>query len=294
MTGPATQLRFVLAGAALAMTATACSAQPGSSSPHGTGLTAPAITQSALPVSYSAAEAALVLSEYIDPNGQSLALKARSILVAQCMHTNGFPDYTAQVYQTPTSASLVDTGGPYGYLDAGNATTYGFHSPDAAMTGGAQLTIPAGGDHPAQSRQVGQCTTTVQAKLTKDYQAAGSMLPDSLWDEAATATLTDPRVEAADALWAGCLKSAGFSAANPTALARSYLNTAAAKTSAEYSAASADVSCTKSTNLAGVYFAVLDGYQQEAVDANSQQLTAVKAAIDAEGVYAEKLIAANG
>lgn len=49
--------------------------------------------------------------------------------------------------------------------------------------------------------------------------------------------------------------------------------------------AEADAACTQSTNLAGVYFAVLNGYQDELIAANQQTITQVKQAVQAQSAY---------
>jgi hypothetical protein len=47
----------------------------------------------------------------------------------------------------------------------------------------------------------------------------------------------------------------------------------AAQKAAQIAQAEADAACTQSTDLAGIYFAVQAGYEQQIVDANQQQLS---------------------
>jgi hypothetical protein len=114
---------------------------------------------------------------------------------------------------------MTDVGGPHGYLDAQNAGTYGLHSPDPlGLLGPIHPT--GGGGSPAKTTHESQCMGPGRTRLGKNFEAANSTLPDSLWNMSASSTLADTRVLAADVAWSACVRSAGFRAKNPAEPAR--------------------------------------------------------------------------
>ena len=72
----------------------------------------------------------------------------------------------------------------------------------------------------------------------------------------------------------------GYDYGTPNELVNSVMNVlrtastlTAAQTAAQIAEAEADAACTQSTDLAGIYFAVQAGYEQQIVDANQPQLS---------------------
>jgi hypothetical protein len=284
--------RSTVCCALLVAAASACSsAGAGQGGSPQAGLPTPSLASTTEPASYSAAEAALPLHAYLGTGAQTTFIRARGILVENCVHKNGFSDYRAATAHISTAEGSPDTGGPYGYLDARNSASIGFHSPNR-ITGGAggATHMPTTSMAPAEAAQAGKCEASVQATLDQKFKAAGSAIADGLWNQAGEATMADPRVKAANMSWSTCMKSKGFTTNDPVALVMTY-QAKPSVTSEEISAATADVECTRSTGMAGVYFGVLTAYQQLLIDRNIQQLTAYKQAVDAESVYVEQVIA---
>ncbi len=99
----------------------------------------------------------------------------------------------------------------------------------------------------------------------------------------------DPAVKTATKPWSACMSRNGFSYADPGPVFRTALQVmygggrggispdtpvGASANSTQLALATADASCTQSTDLAGIYFAVQASYEQQLVTANQAALTA--------------------
>lgn len=105
---------------------------------------------------------------------------------------------------------------------------------------------------------------------------AGAELLGRLYAASLAALDKDPRVSAATTAWQGCMGAAGFPGVTPQGLVDWYRGrpqAAAEVPPEEIAAATSDAACTTGTNLAGIWFEVLSGYQKQLIDANQQELT---------------------
>ncbi|HXP21832.1 MAG TPA: peptidoglycan-binding domain-containing protein [Streptosporangiaceae bacterium] len=96
--------------------------------------------------------------------------------------------------------------------------------------------------------------------------------------------VADQAVIKATRQWSACMLTNGYGRTDPNTLLHSELpvinsggqsnaTPSAAQNGTQIAAAEADAACTQSAGLAGIYFAVQAGYEQQIVDANTQQLS---------------------
>ncbi|MEV7776489.1 hypothetical protein [Kitasatospora sp. NPDC086791] len=220
-------------------------------------------------------------------------IQARNLLVVSCMHRAGFAAFTGdglQPAQPPDNATALPAG-PWGYLGAQAAATLGFHPPKRTLP--RPNAAPAGSGEAYDAARV-DCDRQAAERLGSP-PATGTDLVARLFDESTAATAKDARVVAATGRWTACMTSAGFPATAPEELPRKYQSTPEA-TPAELAAARADADCTATSNLAGVWFAALAGYQRQLIDRNAQALTAQQEAVRAQDTKLTRLLAdeANG
>ncbi|MBV2152295.1 hypothetical protein [Kitasatospora sp. SUK 42] len=214
-------------------------------------------------------------------------IQARNMLVVSCMHRAGFSAFTGdglQAAQPPDNATALPAG-PWGYLGAEAAATLGFHPPK--RTAPRPDAAPVGAGEAYDNARV-DCDRQAAEQLGSP-PAAGAELVGRLFDESMKAAAKDARVVAATRAWTVCMTAAGFEAATPDELARKYQTTPEA-TPAELAAARADADCTATSNLAGLWFAVLAGYQRQLIDRNAQALTAQQEAVRAQDARLTRLI----
>ncbi|MFE6055070.1 hypothetical protein ACFQ6N_30335 [Kitasatospora sp. NPDC056446] len=210
------------------------------------------------------------------------------MLVVSCMRRAGFAAFDGdglQSAQLPDNATALPAG-PWGYLGPEAAASLGFHPPKRPLPRPA--TAPAGSGEVYDTARV-DCDRQATEQLGSP-PAAGGDLVDRLFDESMTATAGDARVMAATRQWSGCMTAAGFAATAPQELPRRY-QAAPETTPAELAAARADADCTARSNLAGVWFAVLAGYQRRLIDRNAEALTAQREAVRAQDAKLTRLLA---
>ncbi|MFI9322866.1 hypothetical protein ACIGXI_24245 [Kitasatospora aureofaciens] len=234
----------------------------------------------------------LPLSAYqADDRSAVKEIQARNALIVSCMHRAGFSAFTGdglQAAQPPDNATALPAGA-WGYLGAEAAATLGFHPPK--RTPPRPNPAPAGSGEAYDGARV-DCDRQAAERIGSP-PAAGSRLVGRLFDESAKATAKDARVVAATRQWSACMTTAGFGATTPEELPQRY-QTAPEVTPAELAAARADADCTAGTELAGLWFAVLAGYQRQLIDRNAEALTAQKEAVRAQDAKLTELIAGEG
>ncbi|WP_329489331.1 hypothetical protein OG618_22475 [Kitasatospora sp. NBC_01246] len=214
-------------------------------------------------------------------------IQARNMLVVSCMQRAGFTGFGGdglQAAQAPDNATALPAGA-WGYLGAEAAAVQGFHPPKRALP---RPVAPAAG--PAEAYDA--------ARVDCDRQAAerigsppgpGAELVGRLFDESIGATGRDARVAAATGEWSTCMAAAGFRVDDPAALPERY-RAVAEITPGELATARADADCTARSNLAGIWFAVLAGYQRQQIDRNAQALTAQQEAVRAQDAKLTRLV----
>ncbi|MFF1870410.1 hypothetical protein [Kitasatospora herbaricolor] len=201
----------------------------------------------------------------------SQALRA---LITKCMHEGGYATFTRDDAlnegKRPDGATALPAGA-FGYLSESVAATQGFHPSPETVAAPARREL-----EPAEERAVQTCMEAAFAQLNNP-DTAGSELVGRLYDESLAVLAKDARVSAATTDWQGCMSAAGFPGVTPQGLVDQYHaggpQAPAGPSPEELAAAKADAVCTARTNLAGIWFEVLTGYQKQLIEANQQKLT---------------------
>ena len=210
-----------------------------------------------------------------DDAGATRLLAVRA-LTATCMHGAGYAAFTPQDAVNEGSGARPDNAtalpaGPFGYIPESLAATQGFHGARATAVPQPRRALEA-----AEEKALQECTGSVFSQVQEPDQA-GAELVSRLFAESQAALDKDARVAGAVQAWSDCMNKAGFPGASPTGLMDQYRRTAAATptpTPEELAAARADAACTTSSNLAGIWFETLAGYQNQQIASHQQQLTA--------------------
>ncbi|MFI9361531.1 hypothetical protein ACIG5E_10755 [Kitasatospora sp. NPDC053057] len=199
---------------------------------------------------------------------------------------------------------------------------YGYFAPDRVATTGYDAITATDTRTPASAttQQVLAGRDSTGAPLTQ-YQGkavpkggclkealdavGGSMAmtpdPSALPGGGPKVPLTDPRIVAADHQWSGCMKTHGFTYANP---ADAYMDprwrdqnpgagAAVTHSPAEIATATADDACKRSTNLMGIAVAVQTAYDQQYIAAHADDLAKFAQRVKQHIADCEKLIAAG-
>ncbi|MFJ4487384.1 hypothetical protein ACIP3D_34115 [Streptomyces longwoodensis] len=232
----------------------------------------------------------LPLSEYGTSEQDDLLLyQTNEALVAQCMTSHGYATYskrrtTAPSKKTRAEREVVRPAGDWGYIGGATAKRAGFH---------VAVQVPISkGPTGRELKDYNVCWDRADKKLPSLTDTKGWKLTQDLFGRSLQQAAEDSRVAAARKNWSSCMSTAGHPADDPQKLADSFRDTMKASVM-EIAAAIADESCTRSTNLAGIYFAVLAGYQQHLVAANTKVLTDYKKQVDARVDRAAHLLAAT-
>jgi hypothetical protein len=285
-----THNRLTLVGAACFAGALLGGCSAAATGGGGPSLAVPTITASPAPTSYYAVEMAQPLAAYETSQSEEVTVAdASGLLISSCLQKSGY-DIPASEFSAQNGTPDVTEFGPYGFVDP-NHGTYGLRlHAVASPAGDGSIPLPGG---QAEEKKSSQCEQASMAQLGDND--ADSALINNLISEAQSAAGTDPRVTAASSAWSQCMKQNGFSYSDPAAVASavSPARTASASSS-EIAVAEADWSCTNSTDLSGIYFAVEAGYQDELIQENIQQLTSVKKDVQTELAKAASVIAGGG
>ncbi|MFB7616379.1 hypothetical protein [Kitasatospora sp. NPDC056181] len=218
-------------------------------------------------------------------------IQARNALIVSCMRKAGYTGFGGdglQAAQAPDNATALPAGA-WGYLGTAVAGVQGFHPPKRTLP---RPTGPAAGSGEAYDSARVDCDRQAAERIGSP-SGPGTELVGRLFDESVAATGRDTRVTAATGEWSACMTAAGFTADAPAALPERF-RAAPDVTPAELATARADADCTGRSNLAGIWFAVLTGYQQQLIDRNAQALTAQKEAVRAQDAKLARLLAGDG
>jgi hypothetical protein len=262
----------------------ACTAAP-REGPDAT-VSTPSIGRPPPPASAQAAVSAEAFTPYAGlgvSSNDGLALgQSTDALAGECMTAEGYPGVSVAGTIVPiqTGGGLVDLSFPepwggWGYLGAADAQQYGF------QFGPNPPAIPA-----AEQAAAGKCGTIVQdfSNALAPRALAGIFI---LGKDINTDVQQDAAVHAAIRAWSACMAKNGYSFRQPQdvpyqeqqAMYPVYPVNPSAPVSpsaqkAQLAAAVTDASCTQSSDLAGIYFAVQASYEQQLVTANQQALNA--------------------
>ncbi|GAA2146755.1 hypothetical protein GCM10009760_36850 [Kitasatospora kazusensis] len=243
------------------------------------------------PESGAAGLAGMPLTAYqTDDQDLRQEVTVQASLVVSCMHKAGFTGFTTADYPTAARAEGPGTlaAGAWGYLGAGTAAAQGFHQPTSPTAAGTPPVAPEDSEPYVTARV--DCDRQVADQL-KPVDQPGSDLVNRLSAESLQDADQDNRVTTATWAWAACMLKAGYAATSPEALAQHYRDSAGAPSATELATARADADCTGRSGLAGVYFAVLAGYQQQQITQNTTALTAHQQALKDQHQRFAKLLA---
>ncbi|MQS16119.1 hypothetical protein F7Q99_28760 [Streptomyces kaniharaensis] len=209
---------------------------------------------------------------------------ARKALVVNCMKSRGHPSYLGQnmVWVSGGDNEARRPAGAWGYIGLTAAKRQGFH-PGQSLPNVAGLTG-------AEDQDFQACQGAADKELPRLAGTSGWTLTQRLFAQSLQQTKADRRVSAARERWSACMTAAGRPAQDPEILAAGPWETAK-PTVDEIAASTAAESCTTSSELAAVYFAVLTGYQRQLVSANATVLVAYRKQVQAQADQVSDLMA---
>ncbi|MEV5989258.1 hypothetical protein AB0L85_30455 [Streptomyces sp. NPDC052051] len=233
----------------------------------------------------------LPLSAYgTSEQDDDLLFRTRKALVVRCMKSRGDKTYSGQnmirvAAKSSEESEAVRPVGAWGYIGRATAKSRGFHTAVALPSG-------AGGGSGYSQKDFNACSAEADKQLPGLANTDGWKLVRTLFDRSFQQTGTDRRVVTARKRWSACMTAAGHPAQDPEELAAGPWNTDR-PTANEIAAATAAESCTGSSRLAAVYFAVLTGYQRQLISANSTALTAYQKQVAESTSRAARLLAGS-
>jgi hypothetical protein len=255
-------------------------------------LTPPVISASATaPVTGYDGLVGLPLSAYgTSEQDDNLLYRTRKALVVRCMKSRGHASHSGQgttriAAKTEEEKEAVHPADAWGYIGRATAKRIGFHIGVELPTGAPGLTGQA-------AKDFNTCSDEADKQLPNPNLAGsqGWKLTQGLFGKSFQLAAADSRVSAARKRWAACMTAAGHPAQDPEKLAAGPWKTTKA-TDDEIAVATADASCTGSSRLAAVYFAVLTGYQRQLISANIATLTAYQKQVREQTGRAARLLA---
>jgi hypothetical protein len=264
------------------LAATACSAGSSAKKPD-TGVTAPSVGKPAMASSIAAALARQAFTPYAElgvaaddglaPN------EATSSLGAACMTDAGYPNDTGGL---PDEEQIGDTlrgttaFGAFGYVGTTQAVQDGFMPGGLAGPGSSDLSDAA-------QAAIDKCSTILENfSVAQEHSSLAGI--QTLGQAIRSEEFRDPSIAKATKAWSACMTANGYHGSDPATLVlnevhlqvsaqKSGSSLTAAQKAAQIAVAEADAACTQSSDLAGIYFAVQAGYEQQIVDANQSQLS---------------------
>jgi hypothetical protein len=263
-----------------------------------TTVKAPAVGKPPAPASAQAALSSEAFTPYaalgLSSNDGLAAGESDYTLTGPCMNAAGYPgvtdsDFIVRFAIPDAQLAYTYPWGGWGYLGTADAQQYGFqYSTNAAVTalgiGAPPASLPS--VSAAEQAAAGKCSTIIQ-----DFSNAAGNGPlavtGTLGNDIISDIARDPAVNAAARAWSACMARNGYHFGPPQNVdtqeeqamygnvqGRVSGNISPAANRAQIAAAVTDADCTQSSDLAGIYFAVQAGYEQQLVSANRQALTA--------------------
>ena len=200
-----------------------------------------------------------------------------------------YADSTPYFARANRGLAFAQPAGPWGYIGTALAAQYGFTAPsdsNDAQSSGPPATpaasLPAGAQAAA-----GKCINIVAA-FNNDQFATSLVDIETTNDDLSTDVIQDPDFKKAMRAWSACMARNGYSYPDAGTLSAAGKTLRAApgseqsrdrerpprRTKAQIATAVTDADCTQATDLAGIYFAVQAGSEQQLVAANQQALNA--------------------
>jgi hypothetical protein len=308
--------RSLLMPAALAVLTAATVASCSSSAPGGgaqsaqeVGLPLAPIHVASIPTIADSSSLAFPIDAYLITQQQRAEMdNATVIITRRCMQRFGF-NYSPMSKNTNVGKT-TETNAPrrYGIANAAQVATLGYHPPvndvsalrasantlDAAgikvLTGGASpdhsgsaTATAGGGSYNGVQIPAGGCLGEARRQLTahggsvNDAPVAQAIDADSL-----SRSQQEPQVVAVFKQWSACMAAKGYDYAAPYDAGNDHRWATGTPTAVEIQTATADVACKQKTNLVGVWYAVDCALQTSMINAQQQQLDAVRDGIAQE------------
>ena len=262
-----------------------------------TAVSTPAVGRPAPPSSAQAALSRMAFTPYAalgqSDNDGLAPNESAAALSSACMSIAGYPNSTnlpIGINIGPANLAFSQPWGAWGYLGAAEAQQYGFRVPAGSALSALGIDLPVPGNAnppslPAAEQAAAQKCFTIGQKFFDASQNGALAGIQTLSSDILNDVSQDPAVKKATAVWAACMAKNGYS--QPQNLFFQELHTmygnshqinpaepiSTAANQAQLAAAVTDATCTRSADLAGIYFAVQASYEQQLVNANQQALT---------------------
>jgi len=212
-----------------------------------------------------------------------------------CLAAAGYPDaghVPFAISLGPANLAFSQPWGAWGYLGSAEAEQYGFRVPPGSALSNLGIDVNPAPANPAGLPQAEQTAMGKCATIEQDFTEAIGKGPLAgiltLSNDIASDVQKDAAVKNATRQWSACMARNGYSYQQPQTVffdqiqkmfgGSRWINVGAtvstAANQAQIAAAVTDASCTQSADLAGIYFAVQAGYEQQIVNENQQALNA--------------------
>jgi hypothetical protein len=282
-----------------------------------TNVTTPAVGHPSPPSSVAAATSGEAFTPYQnlgESSDDGLAPdESFSALSNACLRDAGYPNAAGTPFSDFGLLQLSLPWGSWGYLGVAEAEQNGFSAHIAAYSGFAGSN--AGGTPSAAEQKAASKCATIVGNFS-GAQSSGALAGiATLTNDIAADVRQDPSVKAATGSWSACMKQNGYQSTDPQTVFIKALQSGGlgglvvrvgsggissvapvqgggsgqskADKEAQIALAVTDASCTQSSDLAGIYFAVQASYSQQLADLNQQALNA--AVIDYRSAYQKEL-----
>jgi hypothetical protein len=258
-----------------------------------TSVTAPAVGTPPPPDSVQAALSREPFTPYAELGASTddglAPNESDSALAAACMAAAGYASDVPIAFRISTGLAFAPPWGQWGYVGLAEAEQYGFFTgpagrglplPPGVLSGAGSGSLSAAAQSAAD-----KCGNIVMA--FSNAQLSGSLAGiQTVANDIFNDVLQHPAVKKATKAWSACMAKNGYNVSDPmTAFRRELFSINGgsgrlapssaqnlAKNQAQIALAVTDADCTQSTDLAGIYFAVQAGYEQQIVNLNQQQL----------------------
>lgn len=278
----------------------------GSSAPQGPNTSVTAPTGIGRPPAPATAEAAFAQAAFTPYAGlgslynDGLAPdESFAALAADCATTAGYPqlatsgDLPVSIH-IGASLTLSPDYGQFGYLSMAQAKQSGFQ-PDGSLIGLATGSAPTGGGDidslPAAEQAVALKCAEVEQNFETQQDKTSMAVIQTLTQDILSDVQNDADVHQATQAWHTCMATNGYDYATPSAAFQdaiqkyigakqagsgggNWVQSTPTENSAQIALAVTDAQCTQTSDLGGIYFAVLSSYEKQIVDLNLTRLTA--------------------
>jgi hypothetical protein len=262
-------------------------------------VTTPAVGRPPAPASVAAAMASEAFTPYAalgaaDNDGLAPGDTYDAMHTA-CMEDAGYGQYASEA-NFPVRANrglgFPQAWGPWGYVGTALAAEEGFMAPEGGPGGGVPVgggplgTLPA-----AAQAAAGKCFNILE-NFNNATLARYLSIVETLNNYIGADVINDGELHAATKAWSACMAKQGFHASDAITFAQQAQEMlgqrlapgqnpngppgqpTAAQNKTQIAEAVADASCTQTSDLSGVYFAVQANYEKQFVSVNQQALNA--------------------